>query len=104
MTGLRAALDTAARLSDVFDTDPVTGKQTGLTRTIRRILKVLEGTGVRYAVIDATALAVRGLPRMTRDLDRTVMIDDGPTVIDTLCRAGLKTVTARRVPSKLSIY
>jgi hypothetical protein len=71
----------------------VTGKQTGLTRTIRRTLKVLEKTGVRYSVIGATALAVRGLPRMTRDLDLTVMIDDGPAIIDALRNAGLKAVT-----------
>jgi hypothetical protein len=80
-------------VSDLLDTDPVTGKATGLTKTIRRTLKAVEKSGVRYSVIGATALAVRGLPRMTRDLDLTVMIDDAPALIAALRRAGLQAVT-----------
>jgi hypothetical protein len=44
-------------------------------------------------VIGATALAVRGLPRMTRDLDVAVMIDDAAAAIDALRRAGLRAAT-----------
>lgn len=71
----------------------MTGKNTGLTKTIRRTWKAVEKSGVRCSVIDATALAVRGLPRMTRDLDLTVMIDDAPTIMAVLRGAGLKAVT-----------
>jgi hypothetical protein len=80
-------------LSDLLDTDPVTGKHTGLTKTIRRTLKAVEKSGVRYSVIGATALAVRGLPRMTRDLDLAVMIDDAPAIIAALRGAGLQALT-----------
>src|SRR5262245_13525159 len=61
---------------DLLVTDPVTGKVTGLRRTVRRVLAALRDADVPYCVIGATALAVRGLPRMTRDLDIAVLIDD----------------------------
>ena len=47
----------------------MTGKKTGLARTIRKALKAVRSSKVRFSVIGATALAVRGLPRMSRDLD-----------------------------------
>lgn len=46
-----------------------------------------------YGVIGATALAVRGLPRMTRDLDVTVLVDDGRRAIRALRAAGLRATT-----------
>lgn len=35
----------------------------------RKVLAALEGTGVRYVVFGAVALALHGLPRTTEDLD-----------------------------------
>jgi hypothetical protein len=78
---------------DVLVTDPVTGRTTGLAKTVRRVLKAMEGSGVPYCVVGATALAVRGLPRMTRDLDLVVMIDDGERAIEALRGAGLRAET-----------
>lgn len=80
-------------LSDLLDTDPVTGKNTGLTRTIRRTLQAVEKAGIRYSVIGATALAVRGLPRMTRDLDLTVGFEDASALFAVLRDSGLRAVT-----------
>jgi len=44
----------------------------------------MEAAGVPYAVIRGAALAVRGLPRMTRDIDVTVMVDDARSAIAAL--------------------
>src|SRR3990167_2160644 len=61
---------------DLLVTDPVTGKQTGLDRSARAALNALRAARVPFSVIGATALAVRGFPRMTRDLDVVVGIED----------------------------
>jgi hypothetical protein len=78
---------------DLLVTDAVTGKQTGLARTVRRALRAMETAKIPYCVIGATALAVRGLPRMSRDLDLGVLIDDAPAAWQALRRAGLRTAT-----------
>jgi hypothetical protein len=62
----------------------MTGRTTGLTRTVRRALKALRQAEIPYCVIGATALAVRGLPRMTRDLDVAVLIGDARRAIAAL--------------------
>jgi hypothetical protein len=61
---------------DLLVTDVMTGRTTGLARTVRWALASLAKAEIPHCVIGATALAVRGLPRMTRDLDVAVMIDD----------------------------
>lgn len=71
----------------------MTGKKTGLARTIRKALKAMRGSEVRFSVIGATALAVRGLPRMSRDLDVVVMIDDADAAVAALRDAGLRSTT-----------
>jgi hypothetical protein len=53
----------------------------------------MEESGVPYCVIGATALAVRGLPRMTRDLDLVVMVDDAERAILALRAAKLRPET-----------
>ena len=78
---------------DVLVTDPKTGKATGLTRTVRRALRAMEASGVHYSVIDATALAVRGLPRMTRHLDLVVSAEQAPEARRALAAAGLEART-----------
>jgi hypothetical protein len=75
---------------DLLVTDVMTGRTTGLARTVRRALASLARAEIPHCVIGATALAVRGLPRMTRDLDVAVMIDDDAAAIDALRRAGLR--------------
>jgi hypothetical protein len=78
---------------DLLVTDVMTGRTTGLARTVRRALASLAKADIPHCVIGATALAVRGLPRMTRDLDVAVMIDDVAAAIDALRRAGLRAAT-----------
>ena len=78
---------------DLLVTDVMTGRTTGLARTVRRALSSLAKAEIPHCVIGATALAVRGLPRMTRDLDVAVMIDDGAAAIGALRRAGLRATT-----------
>jgi hypothetical protein len=78
---------------DLLVTDVMTGRTTGLARTVRRALASLAKAEIPHCVIGATALAVRGLPRMTRDLDVAVMIDDAAAAIDALRRAGLRAAT-----------
>jgi hypothetical protein len=78
---------------DLLVTDPVTGRTTGLTKTVRRALKAMEAARVPYCVIGATALAVRGLPRMTADLDLVVLIGDATRALSALRAAGLRSET-----------
>jgi hypothetical protein len=83
---------------DLLVTDVMTGRTTGLARTVRRALASLVKAEIPHCVIGATALAVRGLPRMTRDLDVAVMIDDAAAAIDALRRAGLRAATPTGSP------
>jgi hypothetical protein len=83
---------------DLLVIDPVTGRKTGLATTVRRVLKAMEGSGAPYCVVGATALAVRGLPRMTRDLDLVVMIDDASRAIEALHSAKLRPETPVGTP------
>ncbi|MBX3466586.1 MAG: nucleotidyltransferase [Planctomycetes bacterium] len=78
---------------DLLETDPVTGKRTGLARTVRKALRAMRASCVPFSVIGATALAVRGLPRMSRDLDLVVLVDDADVAIDALRDAGLRAST-----------
>lgn len=81
------------RDADVLEVDPVSGRRTGLAVYARRALRALKSKRVPHAVIGATALAVRGLPRMTRDLDVVVPIDSGFKALDALGGAGFKATT-----------
>jgi hypothetical protein len=69
---------------DVLEVDPVTGRPTGLAAYARRALEALGRQRVPYALVGAAALAVRGLPRMTRDLDIVVVIEDAWAALDAL--------------------
>ena len=71
----------------------MSGRTTPLARIIRRALGALAKSDAPYCVIGATALAVRGLPRMTRDLDIAVLIDDAAGAIAALRAAGLRATT-----------
>ena len=85
---------------DLLLTDVRTGKRTGLATTVRRALRELGESGVPHCVIDATALAVRGLPRMTRGLDVVVLLDDAPRAWDALQRADLVASTPMGTPQE----
>jgi hypothetical protein len=82
--------------ADVLEVDPVTGRRTGLAAFVRRALRALEKAEIPHAVIGATALAVRGLPRMTRDLDVVVVLEDAFDALDALEAAGFRSVTPVR--------
>jgi hypothetical protein len=71
----------------------MSGKRTGLAATVRRALRALAKAEVPHCVIGATALAVRGLPRMTRDLDVAVLLDGAPRAWEALRRAALRAST-----------
>lgn len=79
--------------ADVVDTDPVSGRRTGLAAYSRRALRALQARRVPYAVVGAAALAARGLPRMTRDLDLVVGIEHGFDALEALGRAGFEPTT-----------
>ncbi len=67
----------------------------------------MEAARVPYSVIGATALAVRGLPRMTRDLDLVVLIGDAKRAIAALRAAGLRNLTPtaqRRTPEPMILF
>jgi hypothetical protein len=81
---------------DILGLDPVTGRATGLAQHIRRALKALNDARVPYAVIGATALAVRGFPRMTRDVDVVVLREDAFDALDALKGAGFRSVAPIR--------
>ena len=71
----------------------MTGRTTGLARTVRRTLRALGDARIPYCVIGATALAVRGLPRMTRDLDVVVLLDHAFAAVEALRSSGLRAAT-----------
>jgi hypothetical protein len=73
---------------DLLSYSPVTGRRTSLPQNIRRALRALLKSEVPFAVIGATALAVRGLPRMTEDLDVVVVTEDAFDALDALENAG----------------
>jgi hypothetical protein len=82
--------------ADVVEVDPVTGRATGLAAYSRRALRALASGKVPHALVGAAALAVRGLPRMTRDLDVVVLIEDAFAALDALGRAGFRSLTPVR--------
>jgi hypothetical protein len=77
--------------ADVLDVDPVSGQRTGLANLARRALRALED--VPHALVGAAALAVRGLPRMTRDIDVVVLAEDAFDALDALRKAGFESTT-----------
>lgn len=79
--------------ADLLETDPVTGRRTGLAGEARRALRALSKAKVPHAVIGAAALAARGLPRMTKDLDVVVRIENAFSALDALQAAGLRSLT-----------
>ncbi len=79
--------------TDLLETDPVTGRRTGLAQQARRALRALKHAKVPHAVIGAAALAARGLPRMTKDLDIVVVTDDAFAALDALRSVGFRSAT-----------
>jgi hypothetical protein len=79
--------------TDLLETDPVTGRRTGLAAQARRALRALKLSRVPHAVIGAAALAARGLPRMTKDLDIVVVTDDAFDALNSLRNAGFRSAT-----------
>ncbi len=77
---------------DLLEIDVVTGKRTSLPDNARRALEALVAAEVPFAVIGATALGVRGLPRMTRDLDLVVTTNDARQALDAIGAAGFRSV------------
>jgi hypothetical protein len=75
---------------EILELDPVTGRKTPLAALVRRALTALNEADIPYAVIGATALAVRGLPRMTKDLDVVVVREDAWAAFDALQGAGFR--------------
>jgi hypothetical protein len=73
---------------DVLHTDPVSGRRTPLGASAKRALAALSESQVPFAVIGAAALAARGLPRFTADLDVVVTVEDAFAALDALAAAG----------------
>ena len=80
----------AAIETDLLETDPLTGRRTGLAAQARRALRALKTARIPHAVVGAAALAARGLPRMTKDLDIVVMVDDAFDALHSLGNAGFR--------------
>lgn len=90
---------------DLLETHAVTGERTGYAESVRRALAALDASAVPYAVIGAAALAARGLPRMTADLDVLVYREDAFAALDALGRAGFDSVApVRRNDEPESMY
>jgi len=79
--------------ADVLEVDPVTGRRTGLGAYARRVLETLRRSDVPYALVGAAALAVRGLPRMTRHVDVVVLLEDAFAALEALEGAGFRSIT-----------
>jgi hypothetical protein len=92
--------------SDLLETDPMTGKRTGLASEARRALRALRLAKVPHAVVGAAALAARGLPRMTKDLDIVVRTEDAWAALDALQTVGLSAtspVNRREAPEPMYV-
>lgn len=89
--------DAVLPMSDVdtgiLEVDAVTGRRTDLARVAAKALGALARADFPHAVIGATALAVRGLPRMTRDLNVVVLREDAFPALDALEAAGFRSTT-----------
>jgi hypothetical protein len=81
---------------ELLEVDAVTGRRSNLAAMVHRAVRALEAAEVPYAVVGAAALAARGLPRMTRDLDVVVTVDDAFSALDALEGAGFRSVTPVR--------
>lgn len=77
---------------ELFELDVVSGRRSGLAARAQQALKALNKARVPYAVIGATALAARGLPRMTKDVDIVVNIEDAYRTLDVLSATGFHSV------------
>lgn len=77
---------------EILELDIVTGKKTSFAVDSRKALRALTKSEVPFAVIGATALAARGLPRMTKDLDLVVTTDDAWDALEALGDAGFASV------------
>ncbi len=75
---------------EILEIDIVTGKKTTFVATSRRALRALHKAKVPFAVIGATALGARGLPRFTKDLDLVVTTDDAWSALDALESTGFR--------------
>lgn len=62
----------------------MTGRRTPLAALVRRALTALNEAEIPYAVIGATALAVRGLPRMTKAPEVVAVREDAWGALDAL--------------------
>jgi hypothetical protein len=90
MLSLQMSRPSPAPDMDILEVDVTTGRRTSMARVAGKALKALKKANVPHAVIGATALAVRGLPRMTRDLDIVVLTDDAYRALDVLGAAGFR--------------
>src|SRR5690606_38501785 len=79
---------------EIVEANPVTGRKTPLVATARRALRALVRSDVPFAVIGATALGVRGLPRFTADLDVVVAREDAVALLLALDDAGFAAAPA----------
>jgi hypothetical protein len=63
-----------------------------LAETLRALAKVLDARGLGWFVFGAQAVAVRGAPRTTQDVDITVEVtrDELPPLLDALAQEGLQ--------------
>lgn len=78
--------------AEIVDIDVKTGRRTGLASMARRALACLNDAEIPYAVVGAAALAVRGLPRNTQDLDVVVLGEDAHEALRVLGRAGFRSI------------
>lgn len=87
-TGRRTRRRTGSRRS-VARTQP-------LAAAIRRVCKDLEAAGLRYALVGGLAVSARAEPRLTRDIDLAVAVQndrDAETILQDLSGRGYRIVT-----------
>lgn len=91
--------------ADVLEVDPLSGRRTGFATLARRALRALKEAKVPHALVGAAALAVRGLPRMTRDVDVVVLLEDAFAALDALRKVGFESaVPVRRSEDPEPMY
>lgn len=69
-----------------------------LLRTLRHVAAVFDGAGFGFALIGGVALAARGVPRATADVDLLLAVEDTPAAV-----AGLATLGYRIVHESLEV-
>ncbi len=75
-------------MDGLLDEHPVTGQPRRFASTLAHLCKALDGAGVEWALLGATAMSAHGFVRYSADFDALVLIDDAAAAVVALRDGG----------------